>query len=350
MNAPDPASEHLIGQRLMVGFDGRRWNADLEFCICDLQPCGLILFSANIDTPEQVRALCADAQKCATDAGLPPLIIAVDQEGGPVARLRPPAFPDFKGAAEMTGVEDADAFARLIAKELGSIGINMDMAPVLDTACPDVDSVMLTRAFGPDPQSVTPMGLAVIEGLQQRGIMAVAKHFPGIGRTTLDSHLERPDLDTDRNALLAVDCVPFKAAFAAKVAAVMLAHIRYTAIDPHWPASLSERVVKNLLRDQMGYAGVIITDDLDMGAIIRHYSDAALLERIVTAGVDIALICHSGPRRDKALTHLKQALENCHQPDTHAQSVARILALKQRFIKDHPDAGDPSATRVSGKA
>ena len=339
MNILDPASEHLIGQRLMVGFDGRRWNADHEFCIRDLQPCGLILFSANIDTPEQVRALCADAQKYAADSGMPPLIIAVDQEGGPVARLRPPAFPRFMGPAEMTGLADARAFARLAARELGAIGINMDMAPVLDSACPEVDSVMLTRSFGPDPQSVTPMGLAVIEGLQQRGIMAVAKHFPGIGRTTLDSHLERPDLETARETLLRVDCAPFKDAFAARVAAVMLAHIRYTAIDPTWPASLSRRVVQDLLREQLGYAGVVLTDDLDMGAIIRHYTDEALLERIVTAGVDIALICHRGPSRDSSLTHLNRALEKCAQPSTHAESVARILALKQRFLP--PNAGDP---------
>lgn len=332
MGRLDPASEGLIGQRLMVGFDGTRWNADIEFCIRDLRPCGLILFAANIETPEQVGRLCADAQRCAADQGLPPLIIAVDQEGGPVARLRPPAFPHFMGAAEMTGLDDAEAFARLAARELSAIGINMDMAPVLDTACPRVDSVMRTRAFGPDPQSVTPMGLAVIEGLQQRGIMAVAKHFPGIGRTTLDSHLERPDLDTDRSTLMAVDCAPFQDAFAAGVAAVMLSHIRYTAIDAKWPASLSKRVVGDLLRGQMGYDGVVVTDDLDMGAIIRHYPDAALLERIVAAGVDIALICHSGPRRNEAHTHLMKALEKNAHPEEHRKSVARILALKQRFI------------------
>lgn len=332
MGTHDPASEDLMGQRLMVGFDGTRWNADIEFCIRDLRPCGLILFAANIETPEQVKRLCADAQSCAADQGLPPLIIAVDQEGGPVARLRPPAFPHFMGAAEMTGLDDAEAFSRLAARELGAIGINMDMAPVLDTACPDVESVMRTRAFGPDPQSVTPMGLAVIAGLQQRGIMAVAKHFPGIGRTTLDSHLERPDLDTGRDTLLRVDCAPFRDAFTAQVAAVMLSHIRYTAIDPQWPASLSRRVVQHLLREELGYDGVVVTDDLDMGAIIRHYPDAALLERIVAAGVDIALICHSGPRRDEALAHLMTALEKNKHPAEHHKSVARILALKQRFL------------------
>jgi beta-N-acetylhexosaminidase len=328
----DPAADHLIGQRLMVGFDGTQWNADLAFCLSELAPGGLILFSANIQTPEQVRALCTDAQKCAADLGLPPLIIAVDQEGGPVARLRPPAFPLFKGAAEMEGLADARAFARLAADVLSPIGINMNMAPVLDLDCPTLESVMRSRAFGPDPETVSSMGLTLIKDLQERGIMAVAKHFPGIGRTTLDSHRQRPDLDTDKDTLLKVDGAPFQAAIAEGVAAVMLAHIRYTAIDKKWPASLSRRVVQDLLRQRLQYEGVVITDDLDMGAIVRHYGDDLLLERIVRAGVDIALICHKGPRRDCSLDLLKRAIEKTARTEEHQKSVGRILALKQRFF------------------
>jgi beta-N-acetylhexosaminidase len=331
MSILNPAADRLIGQRLMVGFDGRRWNADLAACLRDLMPGGLIIFAANVETPRQVRALCADAQKCAADLGLPPLIIAVDQEGGPVARLRPPAFAYFKGATEMQTLADAQAFAQLAAEVLAPIGINMNMAPVLDLDHPDVESVMRSRAFGSDPDTVTPMGLAIIDGMQQRGIMAVAKHFPGIGRTTLDSHRERPDLQIDKDTLLSVDGAPFRAAMAQGVAAVMLAHIRYAAIDPLWPASLSERVVQDLLRKEMGYGGVVITDDLDMGAIIRHYPDDLLLERIVSAGVDIALICHQGPRRDQALDHLKRAIEKTVRTEEHQNSVTRILALKRRY-------------------
>ncbi|MDJ0785082.1 MAG: glycoside hydrolase family 3 N-terminal domain-containing protein [Desulfosarcinaceae bacterium] len=338
MGKVDPAAARLIGQRLMVGFDGTAWNDDIAFCIGQLRVGGLILFAANIETPAQVQALCADAQKCAADEGLPPLMIAVDQEGGPVARLRPPAFPHFMGAAEMAGLADADAFARLVADVLSPIGINMDMAPVLDLNVPSVESVMRTRAFGSDPETVTPMGVAVIDGLQQRGIMAVAKHFPGIGRTTLDSHLDRPDLDTDPDTLVRIDGAPFAAAIRAEVAACMLAHIRYTRIDPKWPASLSRRVVVDLLRRQMGYTGVTVTDDLDMGAIVRHYPDEMLLARIVHADVDIALICHSGPRRDQALGHLKRAIEKSSRTEEHKKSVQRILALKQRFLGEM--AGD----------
>ena len=341
----DSATDRLVGQRLMVGFDGTQWNADLAFCIHKLMPGGLILFKINVDTPRQVRQLCADAQQCAADNGLPPLIIAVDQEGGPVARLRPPAFPHFKGATELNGPADADAFARLAADVLGPIGINMDMAPVLDLDCQAVESVMRSRAFGPDPQTVTPMGLAIIEGLQKRGIMAVGKHFPGIGRTTLDSHLERPDLETDRETLLKEECAPFQAAITKGVAAIMLAHLRYTALDPEWPASLSTKVVQDLLRDRMGFDGVVMTDDLDMGAIVRHYPDALLLERIIRAGVDIALICHKGPRRDQALDHLKGALEKNPRSDEHQKSVGRILALKQRFL--NCVSGSPSGKNLT---
>ena len=164
--------------------------------------------------------------------------------------------------------------------------------------------------------------------------MSVVKHFPGIGRTTLDSHLERPDLATDRDTLLSVDGAPFRAAIAEGVAAIMLAHIRYTALDPRWPASLSEKVVEDLLRKEMGYDGLVVTDDLDMGAIVRHYPDALLLERVVRAGVDIALVCHSGPRRDRALAHLKRAIEKNARTEEHKCSIARIIAHKKRFLGD----------------
>ena len=166
----------------------------------------------------------------------------------------------------MKNTADAQKFARVTASELSEIGINMDMAPVLDIAPHDIDSVMAGRAFGSDPDWVARMGITVIDGLQRRGIMAVAKHFPGIGRTVLDSHLALPDLKIDIDGLANFDLVPFAAAIQGQVAGVMLSHIRYPAIDPVWPASLSPAVTADLLRKKMGYEGVVMTDDLDMGA------------------------------------------------------------------------------------
>ena len=289
--------ERLAGQRLMVGFDGTAFNADLEFLIGTLQVSGLILFSRNLETPEQIGQLCRDCQACAQTCGIPPLFIAIDQEGGQVARLKPP-FPQFPGNPAMTGSQDAVDFARVTARELKGVGINMDIAPVMDVAPDGVESIMAGRVFGGDPQWVAEMGVAVIENLQQRGVMAVAKHFPGIGRTVLDSHQALPDLDVDLQALIDFDLIPFKAAIAGNSAGIMLSHIRYTRIDPIWPASLSPAVTAGLLRRQLSYEGVVMTDDLDMGAIKPMFEIETAIGQILKSDVDIALICHKGPDID----------------------------------------------------
>ena len=244
-------NEFMAGQRLMVGFDGTGFNDDLKFLIGTLQVGGLILFARNLGAPEQIRQLCRDCQACAGRFGLPPLFIAIDQEGGQVARLKPP-FTQFAGNPAMKDPEDAVHFARVTAMELKHLGVNMNMAPVLDVAPDGVESIMAGRVFGSDPGWVSDMGMKVIDHLQQRGIMAVAKHFPGIGRTVLDSHLALPDLDVDAKALTDVDLIPFQSAIQGNVAGIMLSHIRYTGIDPAWPASLSPAITADLLRQEDG--------------------------------------------------------------------------------------------------
>ena len=324
--------EILAGQRLMVGFDGTEFDADLQYMIVELKVGGIILFSRNLEAPEQVARLCRDCQDAAASQGLPPLFVAIDQEGGQVARLKPP-FTQFAGNPAMAGKQDAVEFARVTAAELKQIGVNMDMAPVLDVAAPDVDSVMAGRAFGSDPQWVADMGLTVIEHLQRRGIMAVGKHFPGIGRTVLDSHLALPDLEIDARTLAGADLIPFEAAIAGKVAGIMLSHIRYTGIDPVWPASLSPAVCADLLRRQMGYQGLVMTDDLDMGAIKPAYDIATAIRQIVRADVDIALICHKGPDIEAAFETIRRTLTDDPQSARMGRrAVRRIIALKRTYL------------------
>lgn len=322
----------VAGQRLLVGFDGTDFHEELKFLIETLKVGGLILFSRNLTTADRTARLCRACQDCAAGCGLPPLFIAIDQEGGQVARLKPP-FTQFPGNPAMKHPDDARHFARVTAGELRQIGVNMDMAPVLDIAPQGVESVMAGRAFGSDPQWVTTMGMTVIEELQRRGIMAVAKHFPGIGRTVLDSHLALPDLDIDAATLAAVDLVPFKAAVAGQVAAVMLSHIRYPAIDPAWPASLSPTVTAEILRRQMGYDGVVMTDDLDMGAIKPAYAIETAIDQILTADVDIALICHKGPDIEAAWERMRAKMnDNAALRGMGRRSVERILRLKRNYL------------------
>lgn len=326
-------NEFMAGQRLMAGFDGADFNDDLRFLIGTLQVGGLILFSRNLGTPEQVRRLCGDCQAYATRCGLPPLFIAIDQEGGQVARLKPP-FTQFPGNPAMKNTADAIHFARITAMELKSLGINMDMAPVLDVVPPDADSIMADRAFGSDPGWVATMGMTVIDHFQRRGIMAVAKHFPGIGRTVLDSHLALPDLDVAAQAMTDVDLVPFSAAIHGNVAGIMLSHIRYTAIDPVWPASLSPAVTADLLRRKMGYQGVVMTDDLDMGAIKPNHDINTAIDQILSADVDIALICHKGPDIQVACEKIRKRLTDSHGlRQMGRQSVERVLRLKRGYLK-----------------
>ncbi|WP_231717142.1 glycoside hydrolase family 3 N-terminal domain-containing protein [Desulfosarcina ovata] len=326
-------ADTMAGQRLMVGFDGTAFNADLKYLIENLKVGGLILFSRNLETPEAIAQLCRDCQAAAADHGLPPLLIGIDQEGGLVARLKAPFFTEFAGNPAMRTTADAVDFARVTAGELHAIGVNMDMAPVLDVAPQGIDSIMAERVFGSDPQWVASMGRTVIEQFQQRGIMAVGKHFPGIGRTVLDSHLALPDLDIDLQALTDFDLVPFRAAIAAGVAGMMLSHIRYTGVDPVWPASLSPAVTADLLRRQLGYQGVVMTDDLDMGAIKPAYDIATAIDQVLLADVDIALICHKGPDIQTACDRIRKRLTDDARLRTLGQrSLERILTLKRDYL------------------
>ena len=177
----------------------------------------------------------------------------------------------------------------MTSRELISAGINMNMAPVLDVALPGQEGIMRDRAFGDDPAWVTTLGMAVIKHLQDKGIMAIAKHFPGIGKTRLDSHLDLPFLDEPLSLLEKEDLPPFKAAIEHGVAGIMLSHICYRLLDEKWPASLSENIAGELLRKRMGFQGVVMTDDLDMGAITRHFTVNQTIHRILAADIDIAL-------------------------------------------------------------
>lgn len=324
--------EQSAGQRLMVGFDGTELNAELKFLISSLKVGGIILFTRNLVDPGQIKNLCISMQSYARSCEQPPLLISIDQEGGKVARLKEP-FTQFPGNPKMEGPEDAVFFATTTARELLEVGINMNMAPVLDVAPEGIKSVMADRAFGHDPSWVSEQGKVVIEHLQAGNIMAVAKHFPGIGRTVLDSHFELPDLDIDVDTMKGFDLFPFKTAIEHGVAGIMLSHIRYTGIDPEWPASLSKTIVDDLLRKEMGYDGVVMTDDLDMGAIKKHYDLKTAIQQILSADIDMPLICHAGPDIENAF---KEILDLQGRSQTMKakgiKSLKRIMKLKSGYL------------------
>jgi beta-N-acetylhexosaminidase len=320
------------GQRLMIGFDGTRFDDRLRIAIDQRKVGGLILFARNLETPDQMTELCRTAQAYARQCGQPPLFIGIDQEGGTVARLKPP-FTQFEGARHIRTEAAAAHFARVTARELLSIGVNMNMAPVLDVLPAEGHSVMKERSFGRSPHHVARMGCTIIEQFQRHGLLAVAKHFPGIGRTILDSHEDLPDLETTSDLLAACDVLPFRAAVEAQVAGIMLSHIRYLELDPQWPASLSTAIAHDLLREELGFDGLVLTDDLDMGAIAKHYAPPDIVQQCLNATIDIVLICHESPKIDVFLELILS--EQDRQSPLAAEmdaSLKRILRAKQQIL------------------
>jgi beta-N-acetylhexosaminidase len=332
MNIKNFSDEQLAGQRLMVGFEGKQFNQNLEFLIRDLRVGGIVLFSHNVETPDQIKKLCGSIQEYARAHGQPLLIIAIDQEGGQVARLREP-FTQFPGNSAMRNVEDAIYFAETTASELAEVGINMNLAPVMDVVPKELTSIMAGRSFGNDPEWVSTMGVAVINRLQHHKIMAVAKHFPGIGRTAIDSHIDLPTCDGDLTVMKNCDLPPFEASIANAVAGMMLSHIIYKKIDSKWPASLSPPIAQKLLRKQLGFSGVSMTDDLDMGAIKKHYDIKTAIRQILLAGIDMALICHKGPHIELAYKEILQNIKNSKELRAGGiESMSRIMNLKEKYL------------------
>jgi beta-N-acetylhexosaminidase len=329
------STEQQAGQRLMVGFEGTGLNEDLKDLINRLKIGGIILFAGNLKSPDQIKELCRSIQDYAKICQQPPLFIAVDQEGGQVARLQEP-FTIFPGNPHMKTEEDAVHFAEITAAELNQVGINMNMAPVMDVSPEGSGSIMAERTFGDNPAWVSRLGVKIIEHLQLNNIMAVAKHFPGIGRTTLDSHMDMPVLHDDLSIMEDFDLIPFEAGIQNRVSGVMLSHIFYTKLDPQWPASLSPQIANNLLRKQMGFDGLVLTDDLDMGAISKHYDIHTAVHQILAADIDLTLICHKGPTIEIAFEEiLKEMTDSSEIKIRGIESVERIMKAKKRYLDMH---------------
>jgi beta-N-acetylhexosaminidase len=281
------------GQLLMVGLPGPRLDAVARELVRDLKVGGIILFARNIEAPEQVWELTRELQGQALAAGGRPLLIAVDQEGGRVQRLKAPftLIPPARELGSAFTPAQVEDLARRVARELALVGVNLNLAPVLDVArgpnCPQWD-----RSYGSDPRQVAAYGVAAVRGYAAGGVLPVAKHFPGLGDTVADSHQVLPtaqSLDPER----AADLLPFREAVAAGVPLVMTAHLRVPSWDALRPASLSPVALKQWLRQNLGFQGVIITDDLEMGGITTQLPAAQGAREALAAGADLLLICNN---------------------------------------------------------
>ena len=291
------------------------------FQACD--PVGLILFSRNIETPDQVQALVEDFRAAAPSGG--PLVL-IDQEGGRVARLRPPHWRLPPPAAVFGEIYDSDPQsaaravylnAMLIGGELRALGINMDCAPTLDLTIAGAHEIIGDRAYGAEPERVARLGRAACDGFLAAGVLPVIKHIPGHGRATVDSHESLPVVDADVDTLRAADFAAFKAL--SDMPAAMTAHIVYPGFDPDFPASTSRTVIHDVIRGEIGFDGLLMSDDLGMKALSGGF--AARAQQVLAAGCDVVLHC-SGD-----MPEMEAVREGCTRlSDVVAVRLARALA------------------------
>ena len=331
----EAAPETRAGQRIMAGFEGTAAPASLLARVRAGRVGGVILFGRNIESAAQTAALIATLQEAALASPLEaPLLTGIDQEGGRVSRLSSDftTFPAARGFGDAGDSALAREAAQITGAELEAIGVNINFAPALDILTNPECAVIGDRAFGETPEVVGLMGASVTTGLQEEGVAACAKHFPGIGDMAPDPHEVLPTSRLTLEDLRTRELKPFQHLIRrTPPACVMVAHAVFEAIDKTTPASLSPVFLQNILRGELGFRGVAVTDDLDMGAI-DDPAEAAL--RSVISGADIALICHSEDAQERAVDAVAEAIRDGDiSPEQEEASSDRIRRLKESYCR-----------------
>jgi beta-N-acetylhexosaminidase len=310
------------GALLAVGFDGVTLPDDVAALAERGGPGGVVLFARNCPDLETVLRLTGAARALGPD-----VLVLVDHEGGRVHRL-PPPFTRFPAAAVVGRARDpvlAALVAGAMARELRAAGFDSGLAPVLDCLTDPAGTAIGDRAWGSDPELVAACGTAFVQAALAQGLVPVAKHFPGHGRTPLDSHTTLPEVDVPPAELVRTELLPFRRALDAGCPAVMVAHVRYPALDPERPASLSPAVIGALLRAGLAFDGLVLSDDLEMRAVADRWGPAAAAARFLAAGGDLALVCRDRAARAAAVETVARALDDGTVPE-----AARAAALRRR--------------------
>lgn len=336
------------GQLALAGFAGHAIPAELRALAKEFDLGGVILFARNVESPEQVAEIAREAQLM---AGELPLWVSVDQEGGRVARLRSPftVWPPMQTLGRSGDDALAVRFAKALASELRAVGVTLDFTPVLDILTNPKNPAIGDRALADTPEDVARLGAAIIETLQAEGIAACGKHFPGHGDTSADSHDEMPLIEHPPDRLDAVELVPFKRAIAARVAGIMTAHILVPAIDDKRPGTLSPAIVTGLLKEKLGFPGMVFTDDIGMKAISARYTIAEASVLAIAAGCDAVLMCgDSQEPQFAALEAVVHAVEDGTLPLRRVEdALARHRRTKERFLAPpQPRPLDARALRI----
>lgn len=360
---PDPLAEQLaamtveekVGQLLIGGFEGTEIGDQATRLVQEYQVGGLILYGRNIAGAGQLVTL-TNGLKALNGDGIP-LFLSIDQEGGGVDRM-PPEVRRTPGAycvGQTGSVPAAQSYGDVLAAECAAFGLNLDFAPVLDVWSNPGNTVIGQRAFSADARTVAGLGPAAARRMMDQGIIPAVKHFPGHGDTAVDSHVGLPVVDKSLEELEKTELIPFRAAIQSagtdgQVPAVMVAHILLTQLDPERPASLSPAVVTGLLREELGFAGAVLTDDLTMGAVTQSYGlgEAAVLA--VEAGCDILLVCHGPDSVPAVRTALLEAAASGRiTAERLDESVYRILRLKTEYALTNEPVSPPDLEALNAQ-
>lgn len=316
-----------VGQLMMIGIHGKTLNDDAKFMLNEYRVGGIILFDRNMESKDQVKTLITDINKAGKSAGLTPLFIGIDQEGGAVARMEdqlikvPPAEELGKEP-----IEQAVSLAKQSGTELKDLGFNINFAPVADLG------LTYGRSFSTNPDEVVRYASAVGKAYDEAGLWYSYKHFPGIGKTDVDLHADTSVVPVSKETLLNEDTKVFVNLIKQSkpnTYAIMVSHAMYPQIDPDHPSSLSKAIITDWLRKDMGYNGVVVTDDMDMGALAKHYTFGDMAVQSILAGSDILLVCHEYEHMQEAYNGLMKAVKDGRiSKERLDESVKRILLMK----------------------
>lgn len=315
-----------LGQMVMIGIQGTKVDDDSLYMLNQYHMGGVILFDRNMESPEQVKQLTSDLQAQSNEKV--PLFIGIDEEGGDVVRmaekLTPP--PSQKEIGATGDTEQARTWAIKTAKSLKDMGINVNFAPVADVGSND------KRSYSTDTNTVIDFVRAATEGYQQENIIYSLKHFPGIGKGKVDSHVDSSNIDASKDTLMAEDILPFKTIIDENEPNdyfILVSHLKYPALDEEYPASLSSKIMTDLLRNELGYKGIIITDDMEMGAVANHNDFRSIGVNAVKAGADIVLVCHEYEHQQEVYLGLLDAVNSGEiSQERIDESVKRIIKVK----------------------
>lgn len=344
--------EEKVGQLVIVGVDGYENDEHSKQLMEKYHAGGFILFKKNIQDSAQLLTLLNSLKETNAALNKVPMFLSVDEEGGRVSRL-PDEFKKFPSNKVIGQKNDSSLsyqIGNILGRELSSFGFNMDFAPVLDINSNPKNPVIGDRSFGTTAGLVSRLGIETMKGIRAENVISVVKHFPGHGDTSVDSHVGLPRVNHDLKRLKSFELVPFKAAIENSVDAIMIAHILLPKLDPENPASFSKAVITDLLRTDMNFNGVVITDDFTMGAIEKNYDMGGAAVKSIQAGADIVLVCHGFDKQETVIKALLAAAQTGQISTGRLdESVYRVLELKQRYSLGNAPAGPVDPQKINAE-